>query len=126
MILLDTHVWFWLVTDPQRLRRPAIDAIDLAGDVGISAITCWEVAMLAAKGRIILDRPTLDWLEAALASSSATLLPIDPPVAALAATLPLHGDPADRLIVATAIIHGAALVTKDEAIQQSGLVPTIW
>ncbi|MGK3989266.1 type II toxin-antitoxin system VapC family toxin [Sorangium sp. So ce136] len=82
--------------------------------------------MLAEKGRVELDRPTQRWLEDALASSGTLLLPIDPAIAALAARLPLHGDPADRLIVATAIAAGAELVTKDHQIRSSRLVLTIW
>lgn len=126
MIVLDTHAWLWLVIDPQRLGPDAVEAIDQADEIGVSAISCWEVAMLAAKGRIALDRGTFEWLDAALAGPPAKLLPIDPEVAAVAVTLPLHGDPADRLIVATALSRGAPLVTKDEAIQKSGLLRTIW
>jgi PIN domain nuclease of toxin-antitoxin system len=126
VIVLDTHAWLWLVSDPKRLGRAAVEAIDQADELGVSAISCWEIAMLAAKGRIALDRPTLDWLEAALAGSSVTLPPVDPGVATLAATLPLHGDSADRLIVATALIRPVPLVTKDEAIQESGLLQTVW
>lgn len=83
--------------------------------------------MLAEKGRIELDRPAPRWLEDALASSGTLLLlPIDPAVAALAARLPLHGDPADRLLVATTIKADAELVTKDHQIRTSRLVVTIW
>ncbi|KYF62570.1 hypothetical protein BE11_50485 [Sorangium cellulosum] len=82
--------------------------------------------MLASKGRIEMDRPARQWLEDALTNTGTILLPIEPAVAALAAQLPLHGDPADRLIVATAITNGAELVTKDEQIRASGLVVTIW
>ncbi|WP_437780793.1 type II toxin-antitoxin system VapC family toxin [Sorangium sp. So ce1097] len=126
MIVLDTHAWFWLVASPDRLSEQAAIAIDGADSLGVSAMSCWEIAMLAEKGRIELDRPAHRWLEDALASSATRLLPIEPPVAALAARLPLHGDPADRLIVATAITASAALVTKDQQIRSSHLVSTIW
>lgn len=124
MIVVDTHVWFWLVTEPGRLSPPAAEAVDAAEKVGVAAISCWEIAMLVAKGRLLLDRPTSDWLKAALAGS--VLLPLDPDVAELAARLAMHGDPADRLSVATALTQGATLVTKDDAIRRSGLVQTIW
>lgn len=126
MIVLDTHAWFWLVASPDRLSGPAVKAVDTSDRVGVSAISCWEIAMLASKGRIEMDRPARQWLEDALTNTGTILLPIEPAVAALAARLPLHGDPADRLIVATAITNGAELVTKDEQIRASGLVVSIW
>ncbi len=126
MIVLDTHVWFWLVTEPSRLSRSAMGAIQQADEIGVCAISCWEIAMLIAKGRILVDRRTDEWLKAALAGPGAVLLPLEPDVAALAAALEMHGDPADRLIVATALTRGAPLVTKDDAIQRSGLVQAIW
>ncbi|XXY44793.1 type II toxin-antitoxin system VapC family toxin [Sorangium sp. So ce269] len=126
MIVLDTHAWFWLVASPDRLSEQAANAIDRADRLGVSAVSCWEIAMLAEKGRVELDRPAQRWLEDALASSGTLLLPIDPAIAALAARLPLHGDPADRLIVATAVAAGAELVTKDHQIRSSRLVLTIW
>lgn len=126
MIVLDTHAWFWLVASPDRLSGAAVTAIDGSDSIGVSAISCWEIAMLAGKGRIEMDRPARQWLEDALTNTGTVLLPLDPPVAALAARLPLHGDPADRLIVATAITAGAELLTKDHQSRSSGLVVTIW
>lgn len=82
--------------------------------------------MLVVKGRVSLDRAALDWIRASLATPSLVLLPITPEVATRAASLPLHGDPADRLIVATALAHDALLVTKDEAIRSSGVVRVVW
>lgn len=126
MIVLDTHVWFWAVTAPDRLSEASLDSIQSADEVSVSAITCWEISMLAEKGRIALNMPVCQWLEDALSSSGTILLPIVPAVGALAARLPMHGDPADRLIVATAITAGCELVTKDHQIRTSGLVSTIW
>lgn len=82
--------------------------------------------MLVAKGRISLGLPTVEWLDASLAGLRMTLVALDPTIAALAATLPMHGDPADRLIVASAMSRNAPLVTKDQAIRNAGLVPTVW
>jgi PIN domain nuclease of toxin-antitoxin system len=126
VIVLDTHAWFWLVASPDRLSEVAATAIDSADKIGISAISCWEIAMLAEKKRLELDRPAPKWLEDALTSTGTVLLSIEPAIAALAARLPLHGDPADRLIVATAMTGGAELVTKDQKIRSSGLVSTVW
>jgi PIN domain nuclease of toxin-antitoxin system len=126
VIVLDTHAWFWLVASPDRLSERAVMAIDAADQIGVSAISCWEIAMLAEKKRIEMDRPTRQWLDDALASTGTVLLTLDPAVAALAARLPLHGDPADRLIVATAITASAELLTKDQQIRSAGLVATVW
>ncbi|MBK9260850.1 MAG: type II toxin-antitoxin system VapC family toxin [Polyangiaceae bacterium] len=126
MIVLDTHVWFWLVASPDRLSDASVTAIDSADELFLSPISCWEIAMLVHKGRLEINQPTEQWLESAMQSTGMALLPIGPTIAALAARLPLHGDPADRLIVATAITFGAQLVTKDHSIRSSGLVTTVW
>jgi PIN domain nuclease of toxin-antitoxin system len=96
--------------------------------IGVPAICCVEVAALAARGRIVLDRPTLDWLSDALDQPRVELLPLSPAVAVKAADLPatLPGDPADRLIVATAVLESAPLVTKDERLRGFAGVRTIW
>lgn len=125
MIVLDTHAWR-VVAEPSRLGAGATAAIDAADAIGVCTISCWEIAMLAAKARIRLDRPIATWLDDALARPRFTLLPITPAIAAGAAQSGMHGDPADRLIVATAVVHGASLVTKDEAIRAAGVVQTVW
>jgi len=128
VIILDTHAWIWWVSAPARLGRVAQRSIDKANRIGIPAICCFEVATLAAKGRIGLDRPPLHWMQDALTLPRVELLTITPAVAVMAAELPalFPGDPADRLIAATAILESAPLVTKDEPIQQSGVVRTVW
>jgi PIN domain nuclease of toxin-antitoxin system len=128
VIVLDTHAWIWWVSAPQRLGRRARREIARARRVGVPAICCLEVATLAERGRIELDRPTLDWLEDALDEPNLDLLPLTPAVAVRAATLgdSFHGDPADRLIVATAILYSARLVTKDERIRAWPAAPSVW
>jgi len=127
MIVLDTHAWIWLASDPGQLGRAAARAIRAARSRGVAAISCWEVAMLAASGRIELDRDSVAWMDDSLRAEGIELLPLTPAVAAASAQLgALRGDPADRLIVATAITHGAALVTRDERIRASGVVRTVW
>jgi PIN domain nuclease of toxin-antitoxin system len=127
MILLDTHAWLWLTSDPDRLGEAARKAIRNERSRSIAAISCWEVAMLAARGRIELDRDPVSWMEDSLRAEDIELLPLTPAVAVASAQLePFHGDPADRLIVATALAHGAPLVTKDENIKASGIVKTVW
>ena len=133
-LLLDTHVWIWLIEgDSRRLSRRAIRAIEKAsrgGDVLVSAITVWEVAMLEAKGRITLSRPVDDWVRLALSAPGTRLLPIEPQIAIESTRLPgaLHGDPADRLLVASARVMEGRLATRDGRIieySQSGNVDVL-
>ena len=100
----------------------------MANGFGIAAISPWEVAMLAAKRRISLDAETLQWLREATVGVGVPIFDLTVEIASRAAGLgPEVGrDPADRLIVATAIEHECALVTKDERIRRSNLVQTIW
>ena len=128
MIVLDTHAWIWWVSEPSRLGRSARGHIERAKTIGVPAICCLEVAVLAARRRISLDRPTLDWLRDALDQPLVELLPVTAAVAVKAADLPamLPGDPADRLIVATAVLESATLVTKDERLRGFAGVRTVW
>jgi PIN domain nuclease of toxin-antitoxin system len=127
VIVLDTHAWLWLVSDPEQLGSAGRRAIARDRSRGIAAITCWEVAMLVARGRIELDRDPVTWMDDALAAEDVELLPLTPAVAVASTQLgSFHGDPADRLIVATALTHGAVLITKDERIRDLNLVKTLW
>lgn len=127
MIVLDTHAWVWWVSAPEHLSSRARAAIDQSPQRGVSAISCWEISMLAAKGRLSLDRNPRTWLEDALFPQGITLLPLSSDVAWLSANLKkFHGDPADRIITATAVFHGARLVTKDVSIARSGRCPVVW
>jgi PIN domain nuclease of toxin-antitoxin system len=128
LIVLDTHAWIWWISDPAHLSKPARAEIHAATEIGISAISCFEVATAAAKGRIILDRAPVEWLTQALALPRVELLPISPAVAVKATQLgrAFHGDPADRLIVATSLVESATLLTKDERIRDYPGVPTLW
>jgi len=128
MIVLDTHAWLWWVSDPSRLSRAANRKIRTATQIGISAISCLEVATAVTKGRITLDREVLDWLEQALSLRKVELLPLTPLIAVKATQLgnDFPGDPADRVIAATSIVESAALVTKDSRVHTSGAVTVIW
>lgn len=106
MIILDTHIWIWLVTgDPQLLPNYA-DYIqeNEADGLGVCAISCWEVAKLVEGSRIKLSLPASDWLAAALAYPGIRLLNLSPEAAVESTRLPgvFHRDPADLIIVATA------------------------
>lgn len=115
MILLDTHIWLWWINaDPTRLKPEWTKIIAEADEVGVSAISCFEVAWLVQHGRIVLSCPVLEWMEKALGPSGVVLMPVTPQVAQVAVTLPEHhSDPQDRLIMATACVHRAGLISAD-------------
>ena len=129
MILLDTHVWiWWAAKTPRRLTARARRAIAESPSVAVSAISPWEVAMLVAKGRLELDRDVLVWIRQALALPRVTLVPLTPEIAVRSTRLGagFPGDPADRIIVASARELGASLVTKDQVLRRAEGVRTVW
>jgi PIN domain nuclease of toxin-antitoxin system len=94
-----------------------IDDARANGRLGVAAISVWEIAMLAAKGILKLNGPTLAWISGAIQGSGAVVHPLEPAIAVDSSELSLfHGDPADRMIVATARHVSAALVTRDAKI----------
>ncbi|HYM44607.1 MAG TPA: PIN domain-containing protein [Solirubrobacteraceae bacterium] len=112
-VLLDTHVVHWWSAEPDRISRAAAEALDDADELAIAAISWFELAWLARRERIVVTIPIRSWLEQ-LANELRTV-GVTPAVADTAVSLPssFPGDPADRLIYATAIEHGWRLVTKD-------------
>ena len=129
VILLDTHVLIWLASEPRKLSKKATEAIRKAsseGGIAISAITLWELAWLATHGRIVTGGTPEAFVERI--TSRTAILPITPKVAVLANQLPADypGDPCDRLIGATAIAEGIALITKDKEIRSCRHLQTIW
>jgi PIN domain nuclease of toxin-antitoxin system len=129
VILLDTHVLIWMSSEPKRLSRKAREAIRDARQktgIAVATITLWELAWLAEKGRIQVSGGVESFVRETI--SRVMLRPMTPAIAALAVRLPVDypKDPADRLIAATALVEGVALVTADERIRQAGVVKTIW
>ena len=128
MIVLDTHVWLWWVSDPGRFSTAAARAIKRADGIGIAAVSCFEVATVVARGRVVLDRGAQEWIEQALALPRVELIELTPAIAVRATQLgsTFPGDPADRLIAATALLQSAPLVTKDARIRRYDEVETVW
>lgn len=120
MILLDTHIWIWWVSGDKRLT-PALRKViedNKADGLGVSIISCWEVAKLIEVGRLVLAYPIKRWIKLALAYPGVQLLDLTPEIAIESTQLPgtFHRDPADQMIVATARIHGIPLLTVDTKI----------
>lgn len=128
--LLDTHILVLWVSSPEELspaQRHLLEASSGSAPMLVSDISLWEIATLVSLGRMALDRPLRDWLERAVAPPLVRRLDISPAVAAAVADLPdtFHRDPADRIIVATARVMGAVLLTNDERIRSAGIVQTV-
>ena len=124
-ILLDTHTWIWLFNGSTELSKDVIIQIDRAGSRGkvfISAISVWELSMLVAKNRIILSKPIRQWVKESLSQPGVHLSVISPEIAIESSFLPgeFQGDPADRIIVATARINDLILLTRDRQILDYG------
>ena len=120
MIVLDTHIWVWWMHGDSRLTNQQnqwLQQYESQG-LGVSAISCWEVAKLVEYNRLILPCAVGDWMNQALAYPGVRLLELTPEVAIESTQLPgtFHRDPADQIIVATARIHNCSLLTADAKI----------
>lgn len=129
-LLLDTHIWLWWLTPDSPLTRGERAALDEAAeghDVCLSAISMWEAQVLHAKQRLVLPLPFADWLTRATDERILSVLPLDRDVVIALDALPstFHGDPADRLIVATARAHALPLATRDGVIRRAR-VSRLW
>ncbi|MCK4618749.1 MAG: type II toxin-antitoxin system VapC family toxin [Desulfobacterales bacterium] len=131
MIVLDTHAWLWFVSNPELLSKKAKRTIERAvvdKNVFISSISAWEVALLTSKKRLLLSMEVADWIKKSEMLPFVNFIPVDNSIAVKSVNLspPFHSDPADRIIIATAISLGASLITKDERILEYPHVKTIW
>lgn len=127
VIVLDTHIWIWHAANSPKLGKAMRSKLNKADALGVPAIACWELAMLEAKGRLALTQPARTWIQQALALPGVGLLPLSPEIAWLSMNLPgeFHGDPADRMIVATALHLRLPLATMDQQIVTWGKVKLV-
>ena len=128
--LLDTHVLVWWLGDRRRLsatQRDVVASADAGSPLLVSDISLWEVATLHSLGRIRLAIPLREWLEKAAAPPLVRRQGISPAIAETVAALPdsFHRDPADRILVATARVLDATLLTQDRRIIDAGLVDVV-
>lgn len=128
MIVLDTHAWLWWRDSPERLSADAREAIDAADLIAVSSISAWELATLVRLGRIELDREVGVWVRQALAHPRLEARAVTPGLAVEAGSLGpgFPGDPADRIIYATARRERAPLVTRDSALRDLDERLTVW
>jgi len=130
-VVADTHSLLWWIGGSDRLSGSAGEALESAAAIFVSSISFWEIGMLQAKGRIALDRPIARWVNDIVASGEVIDAPVTAPIGATASALvDLPGDPADRLIAATALSFGVPIVTKDERLRrwaaESGRIDVVW
>lgn len=131
MIVLDTHAWIWWASDPGLLSPDARDAVDgatAARDVCVSSVSVWEVALLVKRGRLELTLEPAQWVRRAEALPFLRFVPVDNAIALRSVQLDgrFHQDPADRIIVATALSLEASLVTKDRRMHDHPAVRAVW
>jgi PIN domain nuclease of toxin-antitoxin system len=131
MIVLDTHTWIWFISKPEFLSKRAKKAVSAAVKekrVLISSISAWEVALLVVKKRLTLSLDVTDWIAKSEGLPFIQFIEISNSIAVKSVNLPqpLHPDPADRIIIATALSAGVPLVTKDKKLLDYPHVKTIW
>lgn len=129
MILLDTHILLWLAGSREQLSDAALEAIDAESELAISMASIQEIAYMAVRGRLEADRPIATWIGDALNAHEVRAVAPTVSTSLRAGSLDpaaFHGDPADRLIYATAVEHDAQLVSADERLRRLDPPRVIW
>ena len=133
MIVLDTHALVWWVSDNDQLSSKAVKAIkkeldDEVGEIIVSSISTWEIALLVEKKRLKLTMDVDEWIQTISMIDKVRFIPVDNQIAIQSVRLPgeFHPDPADRLITALARHLSAALITSDRKIRNYQYVKTVW
>jgi PIN domain nuclease of toxin-antitoxin system len=128
LTICDTHILLFWADDPKRLSAKANAALE-NGNLACSDISLWEIAMLYSRGIINnhADVTAAEYIQDILLGLDVTILPITPEIAELSQSeLFIHGDPADRLIAATSLIHRALLITANEKLRTVPTLQCIW
>lgn len=131
VIVLDTHALVWWVGGDENLSRAAKKAIESeldGGQIVVSAISAWEIAMLVDREKLVLSMDVDSWLTTVANIPAVRFMPVDVEIMIKSVELPgdFHKDPADRMIVSTARKLAAPLVTRDEKIRAYAHVRTVW
>ncbi len=130
MVVCDTHVLIYDALTPSRLSQRALLRLGtaaIAGELACSDMSLWEASLLVYKGRVRIDTPVVAFLRRLVDLRSFTVLPITAEIAALAYSAAFtHGDPADRIIAATAMVHGAPLITEDRSLHRVEGLTALW
>lgn len=128
MILLDTHAWLWWVANEASLSGRAAAEISSAASIGIPTVACMEVAALAQRGRIDLAQEIGAWIAKALSQDRVEAVPLTSQIAVRAGSFgdEFVGDPADRIIYASAIVTDSRLVTRDRFLRRFDPARTVW
>jgi len=123
-LLLDTHIWLWGLREPNRLGPRTLSNLrDSANEIWLSPISTWEALLLHSKGKIRLKVDLVEWL--AESTEGTREAPLTHEIALVAQQLPLHRDPADRFLAATAKVLDLTLVTADERLLGLGNIRTL-
>lgn len=120
IVVLDTHIWFWFINQEfQRFPASWRASIESAERVGVSPVSCYEIALAQQRGKLELPCAADAWFQEALMPAGIELLSLMPSIAARAVNLsPIHRDPFDRLIIATALVYEAKLASVDGVFRQ--------
>ncbi len=126
-LLLDTHVWLWSTGEPAKLRTEVqVELDNPSNELWLSPISVWEVLLLAERGRVVLDEQQDAWIRKTLAQGRLNEAPITHEIALQSRQLPLvPRDPADRFLVATALVLGLTLVTADQRLVSLRQIPVL-
>ena len=128
MILLDTHTFVWLASDPGQLSGPARTAIRAhPASLHISVVSAWEISLLVKRGRLSLPLPPEEYVARAMAHHGLIELPLTRQVAQAAVLLPdIHNDPFDRVLISECMARGLSLISRDAVIHRYAGLPVIW